>query len=67
MKITTIFKILVCIILLATPIITNANDLNDGNGDVDDTTVAPISDYAPVLTLLAVTIAYRTFRKKPIT
>ena len=66
MKTNKIIKVLFCLVLFASPIIANADDIDDANGtgDVNDTAAAPIDDYIPVALIAAAGLGYMLLRKK---
>ena len=66
MKINNMYKVLVCVMLFLSPLAVSADDLTDGNGDVEDVPAAPISDYAPLLLIAGLAIGYSFLRKRSV-
>lgn len=62
MKINKIFKAIICGVIFLSSVTISANDLNDGNEDVEDQ--APISDYVPVMLLCGVAAAFVLLKKR---
>ena len=67
MKINSIIKVLICVMVFLSPLLASAqDDLGNGNGDVVDAPAAPISDYAPLLLVAGLAIGYRFLRKRSV-
>ena len=66
MKTNNIFKVLFCFMILLSPIIANADDLDNGNPDVEDVPAAPIDDYIPAALIAAAGLGYMLLRKKAV-
>lgn len=64
MKKIKINKIVLCCMLFACPFLAMADDLDDGNGDVNDVAAAPINDYIPLMALTAVCFGYYLIQKQ---
>ena len=67
MKINSIIKVLICVMVFLSPLLASAqDDLSGGNADVVDAPAAPISDYAPLLLVAGLAIGYRFLRKRSV-
>ena len=67
MKINSIIKVLICVMVFLSPLLASAqDDLGNGNADVVDAPAAPISDYAPLLLVAGLAIGYRLLRKRSV-